>query len=248
MDNTQSASPFIVRQENKPLGEPKKILTVFYQDGKSYVEVNMARDYERAEDWRVHEYLPLTFDVGEFRQRFSRSKHGEVIRELDKRVAELDKDRSEGKATVTTWFERFSDLLQPILGCLPFEVKNHLADGFQEDESDHHDSTDSDTNDCKACSRALEQSIILQRTSTGESTHQVVPAQRTDMCISQAAASIILTPSNSTEKPIPSPTTPLLTIPSTIRANTAISAEDTVLWIESSKAFSGIGFRAQKML
>lgn len=68
----------------------------------------MARDYERANDWRVHEYLPLTFDVGEFRQRFSRSKHAEVMKELDEKVAELERNRSEGKATVNVWFERFS--------------------------------------------------------------------------------------------------------------------------------------------
>ncbi|KAF1357331.1 hypothetical protein EJ07DRAFT_157645 [Lizonia empirigonia] len=177
MDGPESEShkpTFEVQEEDKPLGEPREILNVFRQDGNSYVKVNMARDYNRTPDWRVHEYLPRIFDVGDFREKFSRTKHGGIVKELDQRVAELDGDS-------TTWLERFSGLVQPIMGCLPFKAKGHLADGFQEDGSDRHDTTDNHTKDCKAYSRASQQSMILQHTSTGESTHQLVPARRADM-------------------------------------------------------------------
>ncbi|UPX14858.1 uncharacterized protein EKO05_0005329 [Ascochyta rabiei] len=109
----------------------------------------MARDYKKAYDWRVHEYLPLTFDVGDFRRRFSRNKHREVMKELNQRVAELEKDRVESTATTTIWVERVSGWLQPLLGCLPFEVGNHPADGFQEDESKRHSSINSNMNNRK---------------------------------------------------------------------------------------------------
>ncbi|KZM18957.1 hypothetical protein ST47_g9903 [Ascochyta rabiei] len=128
-----SSINYVVRSEDKPLGGPRQILTVFREDGNSYVKFNMARDYKRSQDGRVHEYLPFTFEVGEFRQRFSKSEHGEVMEELNKKVAELNKDKSEVKSAMTIWLEWFSGWLQPILGCLPLESGTRPADGLQED-------------------------------------------------------------------------------------------------------------------
>ncbi|KAF1363104.1 hypothetical protein EJ07DRAFT_152618 [Lizonia empirigonia] len=69
-----------IEQRKQPLGEPRRIVAVFYRDKSLLVKVNMVCDYERAPYWRVHEYLPHTFSVGEFRRRFPQSEDESSIR------------------------------------------------------------------------------------------------------------------------------------------------------------------------
>lgn len=145
------------------------------------MKVNMARDYERANDWRVHEYLPHTFDVGEFRQRFPGSKHAEVIKELDEKVAELDRNRREGKTTFHAWVGQLSGWLQPVLACLPFKSGNHPSHGCREKEIRSVGSTGNGLNDGKVYSRMSQQPMLLQRTSTGQSSPQVVSVERANI-------------------------------------------------------------------
>ncbi len=70
----------------------------------------MERHYKTGSPERnVSEFLPLTFDVSEFKQTFSTDEHGEVMKSLDERLAKLEKD---------SWTQRFAGWLRPILGCL----------------------------------------------------------------------------------------------------------------------------------
>lgn len=172
-----SSIDHIIQSEDKPLGDPRQILAVFRQSRNIYVRVNMARDYERRQGWKVHEYLPLNFELGEFRRRFCESKHGELMGELDEKVTELKEGQGEGKTAVTIWLERFSGWLQPMFGCLSLETGNHPADDLQEDRTKRRDSINNDINDSETHSSVLHQPMTMQRTSTTKCTHQVVLAE-----------------------------------------------------------------------
>lgn len=163
-----------LRPEDKPLGDPRGILAVFRQDGDYYVKVNMARDYEKAPGFKAHEYLPLVFDVVQFKQTFPSGGHEELMKKLEEKLAdleaELDKDKMECSAADDSWVQRFSDWLQPIFGCLIFGIGDHPASCDPAVERRHHGPNGKLTQS-EAYSRTSRQSMIPQHNAIGERTH-----------------------------------------------------------------------------
>lgn len=144
----------------------------------------MARDYEKAPGYKAHEYLPLVFDVVQFKQTFSRDGHEELMKKLEEKLAdleaELDKDKMRSSAADGSLVQRFSDWMRPVFGCLPFGIGDQLAGCDPAIEQMHH-SPNGDVTQSEAFSRTSQRSIISHHDRIGERTYQVASVERTSL-------------------------------------------------------------------
>lgn len=66
----------------------------------------------------VIECRPGEFEVGQFKRAFPNEEHRSIMEEIDHRVAELEKDEVQRKATATAWREKLLDWLHSLSACL----------------------------------------------------------------------------------------------------------------------------------
>jgi hypothetical protein len=111
----------------------------------------MARDYKTGPDQDVHEFLPLTFDVGQFKRTYGIfAKHRTMMDEIDRKIEMLQKDSAGCIAIATTWLERLSAWLQPVFGCLPYDAGNEAVDCSRAERAERYGSAHSDSVDSEA--------------------------------------------------------------------------------------------------
>jgi hypothetical protein len=141
----------------------------------------MLREFKISPERNVREFLPLVFEVGEFKRTFPRDEHREVMDKLDEKVAEFEKDKMGNEATPPIWFRRLSDWLHNIFGCLAIDVgylSSYSAGSSQANHSIRHGFIDGDIADSKAYRRASQQSMVSLRTALKERDYKVAPAEK----------------------------------------------------------------------
>lgn len=126
------------------------------------MRVNVARDYKTGPpEKKVHEFLPLTFDVEQFKRTFGKlDKYKTMMDEIDHTIEMLRKDSAGSTAIATTWFQRFSAWLQPVFGCLPYAAANDAvghpwAEGAECYGSSHSNLTGGEASYQKVTARAM---------------------------------------------------------------------------------------------
>lgn len=122
------------------MGEPREILDVFVHNKIGYVKVKMARQYRYGNKPETHaaEYLPLVFDIGQFKRAYGAlAEYTAIMEEMESKIQGLRECNAvEPVAAAPTWLYRLSAWLLPVFGCLPYTAENDAADCTQVERAD----------------------------------------------------------------------------------------------------------------